>query len=337
MKYKKIPKDSIKTCVDRLTRFKPVYEKYTRVFDDILNKFLISSDVELKAIGAGRNAIVREIFNGSIPFEYDPFISDVLLKEEENSFVLSETEREFLASGLNLTGAIKYISDDYNLPKNLKRLKVLLQNRNNFFVSKKPCAEFVLDNLRYENSLLYPVKKVILTEGATEEILLSRFAKKLGYDFEKEGVLIIGAGGKNQVARKYYKMVDEIKLPVFILLDYDAIETKELIEPKLKNGDEIYLIKTGEFEDIITLSLIIESINANFSNNLHCSENDFDPELKMTKNLHILFKNKGFGEYKKAEFAKMVKNYMENSLPDMDFDIEISAEIKEIIERIRKI
>lgn len=327
MKYKKIPKDYIKICTDRLTRFKPVYEKYNRVFLDIINKFLISSaDFSLHEEKNAKNIdkicdIVCEIFNSSVPFEYDPFISKILAKEEEKSFILDDNDRKFLNSGLNLTGAIKYISDDCNLPKNLKRLSALLG-----------CKEADTDILRRENSFLYPVKKVILTEGATEEILLSEFAKKLGYDFDKEGVLIIGAGGKNQVARKYYKMVNEIRLPVFILLDFDADETKELIMPKLRAQDEIYVIKSGEFEDILSLSLIINAINANFSNNLHCAAADFDPELKMTKNLHILFKNKGFGEYKKADFAKMVKNFMENS---KNGDFTVTSEIEEIIRKIK--
>ena len=134
------------------------------------------------------------------------------------------------------------------------------------------------------------------------------------------------------MARKYYKMADEIKLPVFILLDFDADETKELIEPKLKEKDKIYLIKAGEFEDILPLDLIIKSINSNFSNNLHCDISDFNSELKMTKNLHILFKNKGFGEYKKADFAKMVKSYMEDSSFGAS---EISSEIVEIINGIK--
>lgn len=343
MKYKKIPKDYIKTCIDRLTRFKPVYDKYNRVYEDIINKFLISfaddickpSFVSLEEGVINFSAkydIVREIFNGSIPFECDSFISDVLACKEAEAFILNDIEKVFLNSGLNLTGAIKYISDDLNLPKNIRILKLLLEKREAF-----ETGTVTLDILRHENSLLYPVKKLVLTEGATEEILLSEFAQKLGYDFDKEGVLIIGAGGKNQVARKYYKMADEIKLPVFILLDYDAAETKELIVPKLRPKDSIYLIRAGEFEDIISLDLIIKSINANFSNNLHCSISDFDPNLKMTKNLHILFKNKGFGEYKKAEFAKMIKNYMENSLNKTNDtnNVEITTEIKEIIEKIK--
>lgn len=326
MKYKKIPKEHIKICTDRLTRFKPVCEKYNRVFLDIVNKFLISSsdnvDFEEKNTENIDKlcTVVCEIFNSSVPFEHDSFISNILLDEEEKNFILNDVERKFLNAKLNLTGALRYISDDENLPKNLKRLSVLLEHR-----------EINTDILRQENSFLYPIKKVILTEGATEEILLSEFAKKIGYDFNKEGVLIIGAGGKNQVARKYYKMVDEIRLPVFILLDFDANETKELIMPKLRTQDEIHVIKSGEFEDILSLDLIINSINANFSNNLHCCAADFSPEIKMTKNLSILFKNKGFGEYKKAVFAKMVKNFMENSCGSV---LNVTSEIKEIVKKI---
>ncbi len=308
MKYKKIPKDYIKVCLDRLTRFKPVGERYERVFSDILNKFLISkpeNDFDL-------HTIAGEIFNASIPYDYDAYISNILTEENRKAFFVDSAQEKLMNVELNLTGALKYISDMENLPNNIKKLINVERNR--------------------DKSFLLPVKKLILTEGATEEILLSEFASQIGYDFNKNGILVLGAGGKNQVARKYYKMVEEIKLPIFILLDCDAKETKELILPKLRSQDEIYLIKSGEFEDILPVNLIIDAINFNFSNNLRCCFEDFNPDLKMTKNLHNLFKNKGFGEYKKAEFAKMVKNYLENNK-----GIDIGIEISEIINKIKLI
>lgn len=318
MKYKKILKSYIKICIDRLTRFKPISEKYERVFLDILNKHLISDKKGLDLI---KTAV--EIFNESVPFEYDSFLSDLILKEEEKAFEINEVEKKFLNSGLNLSGAVKYISDEENLPLNLKRLVMIEKNREISPVS-----------LRREYSLLYPVEKVILCEGATEEILLSKFAGDLGCDFNKEGILVLGAGGKNQVARKYYKMVENIKIPVFILLDFDAVETVDIIKPKLRKKDKIYLIKAGEFEDILSKELIVDSINFNFSNNLHCRIEDFNQDLKMTKNLHNVFKNKGFGEYKKADFAKMVKNYLENN-PNSVQKRYLTPEIEEIISEIK--
>lgn len=328
MKYKKIPKDYIKICLDRLTRLKPVSEKYERVFIDILNKFLIAeskkttSEKKITIDDICNNAC--EIFNASIPANknatnVDNYIQDILLKEAEINFNLSNDDFKFLNTKLNLTAAIQYISDENFLPLNLKRLVLLEKNR------KKDAAE-----IRKKYSLLYPITKIILTEGATEEILLSKFADKLGYNFYQEGVFVLAAGGKNQVAKKYYKMIEGIKLPIFILLDSDAEETRELILPKLRNKDKIHLIKTGEFEDILTLDLIIRAINFNFSNNLHCSINDFEPETKMTKNLHRLFKKKGFGEYQKAEFAKMIANYLQNNKID-----DIGLEIQEIINEVK--
>lgn len=97
MKYKKILKSYIKICIDRLTRFKPISEKYERVFLDILNKHLISDKKGLDLI---KTAV--EIFNESVPFEYDSFLSDLILKEEEKAFEINEVEKKFLNSGLNL-------------------------------------------------------------------------------------------------------------------------------------------------------------------------------------------------------------------------------------------
>ena len=50
----------------------------------------------------------------------------------------------------------------------------------------------------------------------------------------------------------------------------------------------------------------------------------------MTKNLHRLFKKKGFGEYQKAEFAKMIANYLQNNKID-----DIGLEIQEIINEVK--
>lgn len=49
---------------------------------------------------------------------------------------------------------------------------------------------------RFKNSLRFPVEKVVIAEGATEETLLPEFAKRCGYDFDKEGIYVLSAGGK---------------------------------------------------------------------------------------------------------------------------------------------
>ena len=69
-------------------------------------------------------------------------------------------------------------------------------------------------------------------------------------DFDKNGIKLIGAGGKNQVAKLYCNLKNDLKIPIFILLDADAKTTAEQIKPILRESDKIYVIKHGEFEDI---------------------------------------------------------------------------------------
>ena len=55
---------------------------------------------------------------------------------------------------------------------------------------------------------------------------------------------------------------------------------------------------------------------------------EFNTNISMVKNLEEIFKSKGFHEFKKAEFAKLIKENITN-------DIYISPEIKIIIREIK--
>ena len=87
-----------------------------------------------------------------------------------------------------------------------------------------------------------------------------------GIDIYKKGLLLIPAGGKNQVVKMYYKLIEEIKLPIFILLDKDGEENIKQIIPKLRNIDKIHLVSCGEFEDLLPKSLIVKAVNKDFEN-----------------------------------------------------------------------
>lgn len=322
MMYKNIELDYLILCLDRLTRFKFTYDKYYRVFHDILNKYYsgdkknISSDELI--------SVVTEIFNASVN-KYSPnsssdkFFNHLLEFEERECFYQTQESEKFLSSNLNISGLIDAIKDNTDLPVNLKRLVKLESHR-----------EISPDALREEFALKFPLKKVVLSEGATEEILLCEFSKGSGYDFDKNGVELVGAGGKNQVAKKYYRMVEEIKLPIFILLDKDGMETKEFIMPKLRKKDKIYIINSGEFEDIISMKTIIGSVNSSFKNDLHINENDFNPDLSMVKNLKEIYRLKGFGHFNKANFAKNVKEYL-------SLNYDITKEMSYIVECIKEL
>ena len=326
MKFKDIPDLYIKVILDRLFRLKPAFERYERVFDDILNKFLIKEnphELDFSHLSIEEKIeIATEIFNKTADkkCKNDYFINEYIKHEEERLFVENPLSQKYLDSKLNFKGALEIIKDDKDLKPNLKQLVKYNDTREN------PIT------LRYNNSLLFPTEKILLCEGATEEILLDELAKICGYDFKKEGVFVLGAGGKNQVARKYYSMVENFKIPIFILLDSDANETKELILPKLRSFDRIYTIKNGEFEDILPKKLITDALNYKYNSCYRCLEEDFHKDAKTAKELYEIFKQKGFGDFKKADFAKTIKDYIKLFAPKKE---ELTQEIITIAEKIK--
>ena len=318
MKYKKLTKEQILISADRLTRFKYTKDKYIRVFSEIILSNLIEPKLKKKDIPEMNfseiSEIVTDIFDISLGKAADNNIN-IKLKEYENSLYNNDKETEDLLNNrINYDEIIKLIPD--NAPKNLLWLKNLKS------INKKDYRK-----QREILSLKYPVEEILLAEGITEEILLPEFSKFLEYDFDKKGVQIIAAGGKNQVVKMFYKLVQETKIPIFVLLDKDAEENINQIKPKLRKSDRIHLVSCGEFEDLLPKSLIVKTVNSHFKNFLGITEKDIDSELPMAKYLSELFKKKGLHEFKKADFAKLVKANITS------FD-DISDEIKSIVSEI---
>ena len=316
MKFKNLTKDQIIISLDRLTRFKRTEDKYLRVFLDIIHSNLIEpvlkkneiKNLDYKYI----TEIVTEIFNQTLGA---PNTLDInrYLKEYENSiFVNDKNTQNFLDNNINYAEGIKLLPD--NLPVNLKWLKSLSD--------KEPST-----SNRGVHLLKFPIEKVLLVEGITEEILLPVFAKFLGYDFYAKGIQIIAAGGKNQVVKLYYKLAEELKIPVFVLLDKDAEDNIRQIEPKLRPIDKIHLVSCGEFEDLLPKSLIVKTVNSDFKNFLSITEADLPSDIPTAAILEELFKTKGLHEFKKADFAKMVKD---NITTEEDISDEITAIIEEL-------
>ena len=214
MKYKKIPKEYFVTILDRLTRLEPAYIRYKRVFDDVINKFFVSDRLKNLTL-SDEIKFVEEIFYFSLEDEsYDDMgnsfsINKVLTNLEEKYFTFNELSYQYLSARLDLSKMINQIKYDKKLPKNVQWLTQI--NHPNCDILKE----------REEKSLLYPIEKIILCEGETENTLLEPIFKLFNIDFDKLGYLIIPAGGKNQVAKKFYKMIEYIKLPFFILLYLD--------------------------------------------------------------------------------------------------------------------
>lgn len=313
MKYKKLSNEQILISIDRLTRFKPTKEKYIRVYTDIITSNLLEPKLKKNDICKMNYNIlstyVSEIFNLTLGENKDNQINNKLKEYENNVFINDNDTQKLLNNNINYANALNLIPD--NAPINLLWLKNIL-------------------NIKYDREkqlLRYPLEKVVLVEGITEEILLPVFSKIYGYDFDGKGIQIVPAGGKNQVVKMYYKLIEEIKLPIFVLLDKDAEENINQIKPKLRNIDKIHLVSCGEFEDLLPKSLIVKTVNSHFKNFLKISEKDIEFDLPMAKILEELFKTKGLHEFKKAEFAELIK---ENISSKNDLSEEIITILNEL-------
>ena len=325
IKYKPLSLDRLIISFDRLTRFKHTEEKYLRVFCDILTNNLIypklkKQDLEnfdykvLTQIAEYIiNQSISEINKNLCVTNYS--VNKKLKDYEKSIFKFDKNTEEMLDNKINYDALIRLLPDD--VPLNLKWLKLLIKPDNTARES-------------YLNGFHFPIKKLVICEGLTEEILLPVFADVLGYNFDNNGIQIISAGGKNQVVKMFYKYADTLKLPVFILLDSDANSNYQEILPKLRKQDKVHLISCGEFEDILPLSLIEKALKYSVENISQTPEKEPAASGSMVEYLEEFYKTRGVHEFKKAEFAQIVKK----NISGID---DVSSEFKVIINEIENL
>lgn len=325
IKIKPLTKEQLIISIDRLTRFKDTETKYLRVFKDILTSNLLFpkfKKAELDKLNYSELKNFAEyIINFSLeqlgyPIASDFSINEYLYDYENSVFKLDENTKVLLQNKINYSAFVKLLKEENN-PQNLRWLKAISEKQN-------------IEQARKENGLKFPIEEVLIVEGATEETLLPEFARKCGFDFDKEGIYILSAGGKNQVVKLYYALVEKLKLPIFVLLDKDAAQNREYILTKLRDSDKVHLLECGEFEDLLPIELVERTLEYELNNISIIEQEMITTEESMVKNLEEVFKTRGMHEFKKVEFAQMVKR---NILTDAD----ISPEIRTIVEEIKKL
>lgn len=321
LKFKPLTTEQLVISADRLTRFKYTETKYLRVFKEIITGNLIEPKYkksELDKMEYDKLAVLAEyIINESLKslglnLDDDYVINQKLYEYENEIFNLDENINKLLKNKINYKALISIFPE--NLPVNLKWLKTLYELKFS-------------DAASHKAGFLFPVKKLVICEGITEETLLPEFAKLLNYDFNKNGVFVISAGGKNQVVKTFYKFVNCLKIPIFVLLDNDAAENCDEILPRLRSCDKIYRLKTGEFEDILSLKLIEKTLKYATENISLSYDEHIDKSEGMVHYLEEYFKNRGAHEFKKSEFANLVKI----NISGID---DVSEEFKNIISEL---
>ena len=324
IKIKPLTKEQLIISIDRLTRFKNTETKYIRVFTEIISNNLICPKIkktELEKLNYNSiKNLAEQIINYSLEklnlnLEQDFTINQKIFDYENSIFELSENTNILLQNKINYKAFINLLGD--NIPQNLVWLKNLDKKEN-------------------INNSLYPIKIILLCEGITEEILLPEFAKLYNYDFTKNGIYIISAGGKNQVVKYFYKFVQNLKLPIFVLLDNDAKENLEEIKPKLRDMDKIHLLKCGEFEDLLPNNLVIKTLNYATKNISIAPIENLESYTRKVEFLEDFFKHRGLHEFKKAEFAELVKLNIKSSEDTSEEINEIISELKILINNNKK-
>ena len=291
-------------ALDRISRFKFPSEKLKRVYVETICSHILKSDKKEDVYNLENKILVEnftKIWNYSIEKNFSSFRNDFSLNEnyineEKKCYVLSRADIDLMPNNCDFSTLIN----------NIKKSEI----PNNFYAYKTP-------------------RKIVLTEGVTEEILLPEFSKIHGFDWGKNNIKIVGIGGKSRILRQYEILKKQLKIPIYILLDYDAKNIFEQIKKEMRKIDSGHLISLGEIEDIIPVNLFKNAINKEFKQQSKISVKDFDKNLSMVKNLKNIFKEKGFGEFKKAKMANLIKEILSSN-------IKLSNELLLILTEIEK-
>lgn len=328
IKYKQMTPDDFIISIDRLSRFKLPEIKYPRVYKEIISKHLIFPQLSLKNFDTTESDIivklVETIWNGSINEYLNPqknYLSLSAISMLDNYYFKNipvETKKLMKANLDISTPMSKYTK---KLPQNVELLKEIYSANKNISID-------IAKNIRAKYSTKFPIEKIILAEGITEEILLPVFAKKLGFDFEKNGVLVVGAGGKSKIPPLYSKLKDKVNLPIVIIMDNDAFPIYNDLTRKTSKKDQVIIINKGEFEDILPKNLLKRSFNSYFYDIEKVSSNDFQDEYSMCQNISNIYKSRQIGEFQKAHFAKIIAGCIK-------YKTDISPEIEKIILEIK--
>ncbi len=215
--------------------------------------------------------------------------------------------------------------------KNIKRLiwinKQIKQSKLKYDFEK---IYKLAENYRHANCAKKPLRLILLVEGATEELLLPVFSSIAGIEFDKNGIEIIASGGKNQVAKIYSEIKQETNLPIFIILDSDAQEIADEIKKRIRVNDRLHLIFGGEFEDILPNKLICRAVNNFYGLTGEIKKDEINVNIRKTTLLSNIWKHKGFGDFKKAEFASIIAKNIKTA-------DDLSDELRKIILNINEI
>jgi hypothetical protein len=169
-------------------------------------------------------------------------------------------------------------------------------------------------------------RAILLVEGVTELILLPTIARALGKSFEKQAVFLVAAGGANKLARRYQQMAQTIKLPIFSLLDADAVEQSILVKQSQRECDRLFVLEQGEIEDTLDDATFVAALNAYTqrflasSGAIELAELRAYPRHRKVDKAKLLLRRRASMDFDKVAFAKIVTEFL-HKIENIPFEL----------------
>ena len=330
--FKLLTLDEILISLDRLTRFKHPDLSYPRVFRDIIHKTSLSahiSDKNLDELSPEEiSKYISKVWKESIKkysenSELDDLSDKILKKIPLFCFeVKSEYTKALMKTKLFCAEILLKI-EDKKLPKNLRIVKFVL----NEILNGKQYSDDLIIQTSEKYKLLFPIRKLVIVEGITEDILLPTFADFINTSLSERGVYIFSAGGKTKIPSLYAELKNELKIPVTVVFDNDAKNLSDDLTQVLRKEDNIIVNSKGEFEDLLSLNLIKRTLNSTYYNSEKSTLDELRSQKSMCKSLEEYYRIRNLGEFKKAQFAKLLAE-------NIKYSSDISEDIKKLIEEI---
>lgn len=325
LKFKNLTKDELIISLDRLSRFKLPEISYKRVIFSIISKNLILpkySKEELEKLSADYIvSIFQKIWNDSVYFIYGKNFKPTTQKALQ--FLVKSTYKnldEDTIKFINSKIIIEPILQELDFDKSPCNLKYLIK-------CNKAKSIDEINTIVQKYSLKFPIRKLLIVEGITEEILLPVFSKKLGFDFDAIGLFVLGAGGKSKSPSLYMELKDKLKIPVIFLFDKDAEEIAINLEKNILSKDKVIVINQGEFEDILSLNLIKRTLNNEYEPITKLTIDELKHSERMCDNIQEFYKIRHLGEFKKAKLSKLISE-------NIKYSTDVSEDIKTLVMKI---
>lgn len=172
---------------------------------------------------------------------------------------------------------------------------------------------------------------LLLVEGPTDALLIPHLAGCLAVDFSELGVMVLPAGGSNQVLRRFLDLRDLTAIPMVVVVDSDAGQQAEVLADALRDRDRLHVLKSGEIEDVFADEVLVGLVNEHLKSQrlVKLIEiSDLQKGGRRTQILDRLWRDRGLGSFDKIGFARTIVEKLHDPA-------QVPQDVVEIVESVK--